>query len=399
MEAMTTASERHILHIDMDAFYASVEQRDQPALRGKPVLVGGTPKERSVVSAASYEARRFGCRSAMPMATAIKLCPQAVVVPVRMSRYADVSNQVFEIFEQFTPLVEPVSIDEAFLDVTGCEKLFGPPETIARQIKRRILERTQLTASVGVAPNKFLAKLASDLKKPDGLVVVPVDRIEEFLDPLPVGKLWGVGKATLPRFEAAGLHTFGDVRKLSLERLRRLAGGAGEDFYRFVRGLDDRAVITESEAKSLSTETTFAADVPVRELENLRAVLLDQTDHVARRLRRHPMLARTVTIKIRSGEFKTLTRSTTLETATDQTEVFWKAAAELFEAWRNVRPFAVRLIGMGVSSLTPPSGQQMNLFDQEESSRRRQLDHAIDRIRDRFGSDAIVRGVPKPGGE
>jgi DNA polymerase IV len=390
---METQEPRHILHIDMDAFFASVEQRDRPELAGKPVLVGGNPNQRGVVSAASYEARPFGCHSAMPMATAMRLCPQAIVVPVRMERYAEVSEQVFKIFHQFTPLVEPVSIDEAFLDVTGCRRLFGSPESIAMEIKKRIKSQIYLTASVGVAPNKFLAKLASDLKKPDGLVVVPVDRIEEFLDPLPVSKLWGVGKATLPRFEQLGLRTFGDVRRRTVKELQKYFGAAGEDFYQFVRGLDDRPVTTESETKSISTETTFADDIPLKNLEYLRGVLLDQTDQVARRLRQQEFLARTVTLKIRSPDFTTLTRSITLENSTDQTDGFWKAAAGLFDKWAREKPFAVRLLGVGLSSLSTHHGQQLLLFDQDQAERHRHLDQAMDKIRDKFGSGAIGRGL------
>ncbi len=390
---MESQEPRHILHIDMDAFFASVEQRDRPELAGKPVLVGGNPNQRGVVSAASYEARPFGCHSAMPMATAMRLCPQAIVVPVRMERYAEVSEQIFKIFQQFTPLVEPVSIDEAFLDVTGCQRLFGSPESIAREIKKRIKTETQLTASVGVAPNKFLAKLASDLKKPDGLVVVPMDRIEEFLDPLPVSKLWGVGKATLPRFEQLGLRTFGDVRKRPITDLQKYFGAAGEDFYHFVRGIDDRPVATESETKSISTETTFAADIPLKNLEYLRGVLLDQTDQVARRLRQQEFLAKTVTLKIRSPDFTTLTRSITLANPTDQTDEFWKAAGELFDKWAREKPFAVRLLGVGLSSLSTHHGQQLLLFDQDQTNRHRQLDQAMDKIRDKFGSGVIGRGL------
>jgi len=391
--------ERYILHMDMDAFYAAIEQHDHPELKGLPVLVGGSARDRGVVSTASYEARRFGCRSAMPMATAVKLCPQAVVLPGRMDRYAEVSRQVFEILEHFTPQIEPLSIDEAFLDVTGCRKLFGPPEHIAREIKRRIVERTGLTASVGVAPNKFLAKLASDHKKPDGLVVVLPEGVLDFLNLLPVSRLWGVGKATLPRFEQLGLRTFADVRRLTREDLVRHFGGAGEDFYNFVRGIDDRPVCTESETKSISSETTFATDIPLREVETLKAVLLDQTDQVARRLRRHQFLARTVTLKIRSGDFRTLTRSRTLDTATDETEELWKAVTGLFETWANVRPFAVRLIGVGLSSLATHQGRQMTLFDQPEHQRQKQLDQTLDRIRDKFGRDAITRGLTRQGPE
>jgi DNA polymerase-4 len=390
---MSEGTERHILHIDMDAFFAAVEERDNPELRGKPVLVGGSATERGVVSTANYIARKFGCHSAMPMATAVRLCPQAIVVKGRMSRYAEASRQIFDIMEQFTPLVEPLSIDEAFLDVTGCEKLFGSPVDIAREIKRQIREKTRLTASVGIAPNKFLAKLASDLEKPDGLVIVPENAIQEFLDPLPVSRLWGAGKATLPKFEKLHLRTFGDVRKLPLRELTRHFGSAGEHFYRFVRGIDDRPVVPESETKSISTETTFPVDI--RDLPLLRSVLLDQTDHVTRRLRRHELLARTVTIKLRSPEFTTLTRSTTLASPTDRTDLFWQAVTTLFETWRKGRPFPVRLIGMGVSSLSSHSGQQLLLFDREEDERHRHLDQAVDQIRDKFGFTAITRGLPE----
>jgi DNA polymerase-4 len=386
-----TSGARHILHVDMDAFFAAIEQLDRPELRGVPVLVGGDPKGRGVVSTASYEARPFGCHSAMPMARAVRLCPQAIVVRPRFERYAEVSRQVFEILEQFTPLVEPLSIDEAFLDVTGSTRLFGPAEQAARELKRRVAEKTQLTASVGVAPNKFLAKLASDLEKPDGLVVVPSDQVQAFLDPLPIGRLWGVGKATLPRLEQLGVKTFADLHRFSEADLRDRFGEAGEHFWRLVRGLDDRDVVPDREAKSISHEITFAVDVD--DHEHLRAVLLDQTEHVARRLRRHDRLARTVVLKIRSGDFTTITRRTTLNAPTDETDRFWEAAAGLFETWARRRPPAVRLIGMGVTQLSSRAGQQLCLFDQEEAPGHR-LDVTLDRIRDRFGDDAVSRGGP-----
>lgn len=381
---------RHILHVDMDAFFASVEQLDQPELRGKPVLVGTRPEERGVVAAASYEARKFGCRSAMPMGAALRLCPAAVVVPPRGKRYAEVSAQVFQILEQFTPLIEPLSIDEAFLDVTGSIRLFGDPKEIAKEVKRRIRAETGLTASVGVAPNKFLAKLASDLDKPDGLVVVPQDGIQAFLDPLPISRLWGVGKATLPRFEELGIHTFADARRLSEAELRDRFGETGGQFYRLVRGIDDREVVPDREAKSISQEVTFPVDVD--DHEHLRSVLLGQTDQVARRLRRHGLLARTVTLKIRSGDFKTITRSRSLEAGTDETQTIWVAVADLFGVWSCQQPPSVRLIGVGISQLSTRMGQQLSLFGQEESTRRQQLDQAMDKIRDRFGDGAIGRG-------
>jgi DNA polymerase-4 len=251
---------RRILHVDMDAFYAAVEQRDRPELRGKPVLVGGWGN-RGVVCAASYEARPFGCRSAMPISTALRLCPDAIVLPVRMARYQEVSRQVFAIFEEFSPLVEPLSVDEAFLDLSGTEEIFGSPEAAAAKLKARVRDTTGLTASVGVAPNKFLAKVASDLRKPDGLVVVPPDRIQAFLDPLPVERLWGVGPATLTRFRNLGVRTVADVRRLHPERLKREFGSSADHFRRLAQGLDDRPVSPDHQAKIVSHEFTFGEDV------------------------------------------------------------------------------------------------------------------------------------------
>lgn len=391
---MNTAAEYPILHADMDAFYAAIEQLDHPELRGKPLLVGGSPRERGVVAAASYEARPFGCHSAMPMARALRLCPQAIVVPPRFERYVEISRQVFEIFEQFTPLVEPLSIDEAFLDVAGSTRLFGPPEQIARELKRRIRAETKLTVSVGVAPNKFLAKLASDLKKPDGLVIVEAEQVLAFLDPLPISRMWGVGKATLPRFDEIGVRTFADARRLSESELRERFGEAGGCFYRLVRGIDDREVTPDREAKSISNEITFPVDLD--DHEYLRAVLLEQAQQVARRLRRSGLMARAVTLKIRSGDFTTITRRTTLASPTDQTDLLWQAVVALFDRWMREQPFRVRLIGLGLSQLTTEAGQQLSLFGQDEARRRRTLDRTIDSIRDRFGDGAISRGTPPP---
>ena len=389
---MKTTDQRHIIHVDMDAFFAAVEQLDHPEWQGKPVLVGGSPEGRGVVSAASYEARPFGCHSAMPMAAALRLCPQAVVVRPRMERYVEVSRQVFDTLEEFTPLIEPISIDEAFLDVTGSTRLLGPPEEIAGEAKRRIYAKTGLTASAGLAPNKFLAKLASDLQKPDGLVIVDPDRIQEFLDPLPLSRLWGVGKATLPKLEALGARTFADLRRIDEADLRERFGEAGEHFHRLVHGIDDREVVPDRAAKSISHEVTFHVDVV--DHDYLRAVLLDQTDHVTRRLRRHDRLARTVVLKIRSGDFETLTRRTTLAAPTDHTDQVWRAAKELFEAWAHRRPFPVRLIGMGVTGLSAETGEQLSLFDHNENARDHRLDQAMDEIRDRFGDNAVSRGGP-----
>jgi DNA polymerase-4 len=384
-------ADRSILHVDMDGFFAAVEQRDDPALRGKPVLVGGRPEGRGVVATASYEARAFGCHSAMPMARALRLCPQAIVVSPRLDRYLEASRQVFAIFERFTPQIEPLSIDEAFLDVSGSVRLFGTPVAIARQLKQAVFEQTQLTASVGVAPNKFLAKLASDLRKPDGLVLVPPQDVQRFLDPLPVSRMWGAGKATLPRLEAMGALTFADLRRLGESALRSAFGELGERFHRLARGRDDRPVVSDRAAKSISHEVTFAEDI--EDAAYLRSVLLHQTEHVAQRLRRHDRLARTVAIKIRYGDFTTLSRQGTLTEPSDETDVLWAAAADLFETWQRRRPRAVRLIGMGASGLTGVTGRQLRLFEADPASpRRRRLDRAVDAIRERFGDDAVSRG-------
>jgi len=395
MHHMDRATQRRILHLDMDAFFAAVEQLDQPDWRGKPLLVGGDPKGRGVVSTASYEARPFGCHSAMPMAATIRLCPQAIVVKPRMERYAEISRQVFEILEQFTPLVEPISIDEAFLDVTGCERLLGPAEHIARNLKDRVRSEIRLTASVGVAPNKFLAKLASDLQKPDGLVVVREADVQSFLAPLPISRLWGVGKATLPEFERLGVHTFGDALGLSLSTLRQHFSEAGEQFFQLVRGIDDRPVLPDREAKSISHELTFPADIADR--EHLRSVILEQIEQVTRRLRRHGLVARTVTLKIRYGDFTTITRRDTLPAATDQTEALWNVAVRLFEVWQQTRPRPVRLIGVGVSQLGATREDQLSLFESPEKSTGQQLDTAMDAIRDRFGEQAIGRAAATRG--
>jgi DNA polymerase-4 len=391
--------ERDILHIDMDAFYAAVEQRDNPALRGKPVLVGG-PSGRGVVSTASYEARPFGCRSAMPMRQAMKLCPQATVVMPRMERYVEVSRQVFGILEEFTPLVEPLSIDEAFLDVTGSTRLFGSAETIAAEIKRRVRETTELTASVGVAPSKFVAKLASDFKKPDGLVVVAQDEVASFLAPLPIGRMWGIGAKTLPKIEQLGVHTFGDLLRLSQEELTRRFGDFGERFYRLSRGLDERDVIPDRDARSISHECTFEHDVDDPEL--LRATLLDQVEHVASRLRRHDRLARCVVMKLRTPDFETITRRSTLEAASDTTEGLWAALRDLFEEWlrsvgraglrRGETCLPVRLIGAGVTQIVGRDGRQLSLFGAQREERLQRLDRTVDAIRDRFGDGSIRRG-------
>ena len=381
-----TAS-RAILHADMDAFFASVEQLDQPELRGRPVLVGGDGP-RGVVAAASYEARTFGCHSAQPMAIAKRRCPQAAIVPPRGSRYRQVSEQVFAIFERFTPLVEPLSIDEAFLDLTGSERLLGPAEGVGRLIREQVHAETHLTVSVGVGPNKFLAKLASDLEKPDGLTVIRPDMLDTWLAQLPVEKLWGVGPATRRKLEAIGVRTFGDIRALSPDQLRQTFGDQGEHFANLARGDDDRPVTPDSQAKSIGQEQTFAVDLT--EADEVRRVLLGQAEQVARRLRQHDLTARSVTVKIRFGQFETITRSQTLTEPTATTDDIWHAAAALFDRWaaRSFQP--VRLIGVTARDLG--HGGQMLLFTPPEQARQRRIDQATDKIVAKYGKQAIRRG-------
>lgn len=378
-----------ILHVDMDAFYASVEQRDRPELRGKPVIVGGVGG-RGVVSAASYEARPFGVHSALPMATARRLCPHGVFLPVRMQHYAQVARQIREVLLSFTPLVEPLSLDEAFLDMRGCEGLFGSAPDIARQIKERIKSETGLIASVGVAVNKFLAKLASDYGKPDGFVVLPADRVAEFLTPLPVARLWGVGAKGEQRLHALGIRTIGQLAALPEKVVVGHFGDVGRHLWQLSHGQDGRDVVPDREAKSISTETTFAQDVGDRHA--LRTWLLDLVDHLGTRLRHEGVRARTVDLKVRSSDFRTKTRSQSLAEATDATDVLWQAAKELFERSLSRDMLPVRLLGVGATKLTRETAVQRDLFDDGARERLGALDRAVDAIRGQFGDGAIRRG-------
>lgn len=392
---------RSILHVDMDEFFAAVEKLDNPALRGKPILVGGDPKGRGVVSTASYEARVFGCHSAMPMSVALRLCPHAIVIPVHGKRYAEVSRAVFEILGRFTPLVEPLSIDEAFMDVSGCGRLYGPAIEIARQIKDSVRSETGLTASVGVAPNMFLAKLASDLEKPDGLVVITPETLHEILDPLPMRKLWGVGPAAEKRLKRLHIETIGDIRRLGLPVLKRILGALGEHAWRLADGRDDRVVEPDSLAKSIGQEQTFAVDVG--EIEELRRILLMQIEHVGWRLRRSGLHARTVTLKLRYADFTTITRASTLAEPTDLTDDLWRAASRILDAWarHDLRP--LRLLGATCSHFTV-SSQQIPLFGGDRAEKLHRIDRTIDGLADKYGHQAVRRagtlsrpGIAKPG--
>jgi len=378
-----------ILHIDMDAFYASVEIRDNPNLRGLPVVVGGSPKSRGVISAASYEARKFGIHSAMPSSQAVRLCPNVRFIKTRMDHYAFISKQIREIFFRFTSLVEPLSLDEAFLDVSGSEKLFGDGPAIAQAIKDAIDSELQLTASAGVAPNKFLAKLASDLDKPDGLVIVPSDDIEGFLDPLSIERVWGVGKQTLKKFHRINVKKIKDLRGLDRQTLKQLFGVNSEHFWRLSRGLDSRPVVPDRVAKSVSHETTFPRNIT--DHETLRAWLMELAGQVGRRLRRHEIRGRTVQIKIRYPEFRTITRSISLSEPSSSSEEIEKAVDELFA--RVEIENGVRLVGIGVSNLTSSKVSQQLLFDGVQRTRNHRLDQLKDELKDRFGQDAIRRGT------
>jgi DNA polymerase-4 len=378
-----------ILHVDMDAFYASVEERDRPELAGKPVIVGGTPQGRGVVSAANYIVRKFGVHSAMPSATAFRLCPQAIVIPPRMAHYAEISGQIREIFDRFTPLVEPLSLDEAFLDVGGSESLFGSAIEIAQQIKRAIWQELRLIASVGVAPTKFVAKIASDLQKPDALVVVTPEQVQSFLDPLPVGRLWGVGRVTGQAFEKLGIQTIGQVRRMPVEVLKREFGQQGEQLWLLAQGIDERRVIPDREAKSISHETTFPIDQD--DTEVLRAWGLELAEQVASRLRRNRLRGRTVNIKLRFSNFRTITRALTLPQPTDISHEIWDAVAKLLDESLPKRPLPIRLLGVGVSGFELPREKQLSLFPDESRERDTRLDSVRDQINAKFGKSALSR--------
>ena len=383
---------RAILHIDMDAFYASVEEQDRPELKGKPLIVGGTGG-RGVVAAASYAVRRFGVRSAMPMREALRRCPEAIVVHPRMARYKEISDQVFAIFHEFTPLVEGLSLDEAFLDVTASQQLLGEPEKIGADIRRRIAAQTGLTASVGIAPNKLLAKIASDLNKPDGMCRIDAGNMRKILDPLPIHKLFGVGQKTLPTVLAAGIHTFGDARSASEAVLWRAFGTHGKAMRDRAAGLDDRPVEASREEKSISAEETF--DTDIRAPAQLYAQLKALADRTASRLRAHKLLAGRVSVKIRRGDFTTYTRQRALEPPTQDTAVVSAAAEALLGGWLASQPLAaVRLLGVGVSDLQVI--RQQDLFSAPQSASR--LDSAVDGIRDRFGQGLLTRASLLPKG-
>jgi len=374
----------------MDAFYASVEQLDNPDLVGKAVIVGGDPKQRGVVSAASYEARKFGVHSAMPMSQAVRICPDAIVLPVRMKRYVELSKQIHAIFQQFTPQIEPISLDEAFLDVTRSLQLFGSEEKIGRVIKDQIREKLGLVASVGIAANKFLAKLASDLDKPDGFVVITEKNRQQTLDPLPVSKIWGVGKVTEKTLKSKGINTIKQLRETPPEILRSIFGDQISHTLRLARGVDNREVESSREAKSISSEQTFATDIADKHI--LIDVLLNQVEDVAQRLRLNDLEAKTITLKLRYEDFRTITRSNTFNHPTNVTKILWQEAEQVFSKWYKKSAGALRLLGFGVSGLQKAGSGQHELFPEPELEKQKRLDEAFDKIRSKFGHDALRRG-------
>ena len=381
------AHNRTIFHVDMDAFFASIEQLDDPSLRGKPVLVG-YDGPRGVVAAASYEARKFDCHSAQPMAQAKRRCPHAVVVPVRFQRYREISDRMFAIFDQYSPLVEPLSVDEAFLDLTGTERLMGEPGEVARELKQRIRNDLKLTASIGIAPNKFLAKLASDLQKPDGLVVILPDQIDQLLIALPINKLWGVGPVTAERLRAVGIHRVGDLRTRPPELIEKLLGGETHRFLSLAQGLDDRPVVSDREARSIGQEQTFGTNITLP--GDVRRVLFEQIEQVGRRLRHNGLFARTISLKIRFGDFQTISRSTTVKNPTNSTADLWTAACKVFDAWCKESFQPVRLIGASATQFTT-GPVQLPLFVDPQAEKQKKVDGIADRITRKFGAQAIRR--------
>jgi DNA polymerase IV len=375
---------RTILHADLDAFYASVEVLDDPSLRGLPVIVGGARGERGVVSAASYEARTFGVHSAMPIRTAERLCPSGVFLPGHPDRYRELSDQVMAIFRSYTPLVEPISLDEAFMDVTGSAVAFGDGESIARQIKSRVLGEAGLVVSVGVASNKLCAKVASDLRKPDALVVVSPGEEAAFLAPLPVSRLWGAGPKAQQALRDFGVQRIGDLAALSPATLERRFGQHGGELARRAQGIDPSAVVPSQAPKSIGHEHTFEHDVV--DPRHLESTLLDLAESVASRLRRHHMAAGAVQLKLRYEGFETLTRQAPLPHQTRDGEVLYTAGIELLRR-TLVRERAVRLVGLTAINLA--DAQQLTLFDGVEREER--LSASIDAVRERFGENAITR--------
>jgi len=380
-----------ILHIDMDAFYASVEQLDNPGLKGKCVIVGG-PSKRSVVSAASYEARKYGVRSAMPVFMAKQKCPEGVFVPPRIQRYKEVSKKIMKLLCDFSPLVEPVSIDEAYMDITGGERLLGSPEQVGIHIKEKIRKKVKLTCSVGIAPNKFLAKIASDMEKPDGLFIIMPDEAHEFIKSLAINKVPGIGKKTGSLLENLGITTLGDVKKYREKILLSRLGKSGKRLIELSACIDNSPVTPFSQRKSVSTEHTLTEDT--RDQTILKKFLLKHSEDVGRELRRLEVKAKTITLKLKQEDFKQITRSTTIDNPTQSSETIYSTACRLLLKYRLKTK--IRLIGVGASGFVPSAMPfQMELFEQKEKKGNNweKVERAIDAIIEKFGEDAVRRAA------
>ena len=375
-----------IIHVDMDAFYAAVEKKDNPELEDKPVIVGGDPEGRGVVSTACYRAREYGVHSAMSAAKAKKLCPEAVFLPTRMKRYEEISDQIFAILSNFTPLVEKISVDEAFLDVRGTHRLFGSSREIARKIQQKIKNELDLKASVGIAPNKFLAKLASDMDKPGGFMVIEEEEIQEVLEPLPIEKIWGVGEETKKSLHKRDIKTIEELKNLSEEKLESMFGKFGRRLYKLARGIDPRPVEKSQPTKSISQEHTFAENI--EEKDYLFSVLMEFSGKVARRLRNKGLKAQTVFVKISYDIHKSRTRQKTYDRAFHDTETIYYAARRLIKK-NNLFHRPVRLLGVGVSNLTAADKQQLSLFADEEQAD--SVVKTIDHLKDKFGENSVLR--------
>ena len=384
--------EHYIAHVDMDAFFASVEQRDNTDFRGKPVIVGSDPKGgagRGVVAACSYEARKYGIHSAMPISRAYKTCPHGIFVTPDMDRYHEASVDIFGIMETFTPDIEPISVDEAFLDITGSHHLFGGPIETCKKIKQRIKQETGLTASIGLAPNKMTAKIASDIKKPDGLVVVdPIDLLT-FLHPLPISKIWGIGAKTEKVFHSLGIFTVGDLAVKDSDEIEHTLGKHGRHVWELANGIDDRDVVARDEAKSIGNEHTFDQDT--NDMEDIQDVLMYLSEKVSRRLRRAGLKTKTITLKIRFSDFKTYTRAETLPATTNFTEDLYRISVEKLRTFK-LEGTAIRLLGVKASGLQC-TDEEFDFFGESNKStdKKERIHKALDKIKNKFGERSVGR--------
>lgn len=378
--------ELNIIHVDMDAFFASVEQLDNPELKGKPVIIGGIALDnRGVVSTASYQARKFGIHSAMPIAEAKRLCPQGIYLPGRSKRYSEISKKIFNIFKEFTPQVEKLSIDEAFLNVKGCHRLYGSSEQIAKKIKIRIKEKIGLNCSIGVANNKFLAKIGSDLDKPDGLVIIENDKISDIIDPLSITKIPGIGKKSAERLNEIGISKIEQIKDLSINELESLFGKNGKNLYDLIRGKDLREVSTKQKMKSISNEITFDKDLTEQDI--LYKYLLQLCQKVTRRLRKDSVTGNIVFLKLKNDQFKVYTKRITVKVYINSTDDLYNYSKKLLNQINYKRP--IRLIGVGVGGLISNNKNQLSLFEDDKG--KKQFNIAIDKIKDKYGNKSIKR--------